>query len=515
MTAAKGGRRRSPRGAAARSPAGPVSHSPPRASKEAGEAGGGLLPGGFTDFRSLIERVCDIIAVQDVNGILRYRSPSAERLLGYAPTEFVGADVTQILHPEDVPRAREAIALALRNPEAPGPVLEVRLRHKDGSWRWFDVVGKALGNASGPPAVVINLHDITERREAKEALLESERRLKEAQVLGRIGDWEFDVETQRIEWSDEVYALFDRDPALGPPTPEEEAGYYPPREAERLRRYARRLIEEGGQIEYDLEAELPSGRRAYFLATMSALRDQSGRTVRLAGTVQDITARKQAEKELRMLSARLAETEEIERSRLARDLHDSAGQILTALNLNLTIIHARCASGVVGDAPKRLDECLKLVDQLAEFVENKMSELRPAVLDDYGLFPALRWYAERYSAQTGIPTEAWGAAIAPRLPAAQETALFRIAQEALTNVAKHARASRVTLTLEALEGATRLTVADDGAGFDVAAARKGRERRGWGLTTMHERALAAGGELRIESAPGQGTRVIAVVRKTS
>ncbi|MBC8264007.1 MAG: PAS domain S-box protein [Anaerolineales bacterium] len=137
-----------------------------------------------------------------------------------------------------------------------------------------------------------------QRVQAEEALRESERRLKEAQALGRIGDWKFDVDNQKITWSDQVFKLYERDPGLGALTPEEEATYYSPEQARTLREYARRSIETGEEFEYDLEVKLSSGRTGYFSACMHPIKDESGRVVELFGTVQDITERKLAEEAL-------------------------------------------------------------------------------------------------------------------------------------------------------------------------------------------------------------------------
>jgi diguanylate cyclase (GGDEF)-like protein/PAS domain S-box-containing protein len=137
--------------------------------------------------------------------------------------------------------------------------------------------------------------EVVQRKQAEEALRESEARLKEAQILGKIGNWEFDLAEQSIEWSDETYRLYERDPAMGPPSVEEEAAYYSPEEAKRLGEYSRSAIEQVRTFEYDLEARLPSGKTAIFTTTMHPVQDATGRIVKLFGTVQDITKQKQAE----------------------------------------------------------------------------------------------------------------------------------------------------------------------------------------------------------------------------
>lgn len=217
--------------------------------------------------------------------------------------------------------------------------------------------------------------------------------------------------------------------------------------------------------------------------------------------------------ELRALAAQLADVQEAERRELARELHDRVGQNLTALGLNLNLIWSRLAETPVGVGPVQsyLDDAQALVEQMAESVRDVMADLRPPLLDEYGLVAALRWYGRRLAAQAGLALRVVGTEPSPRLAMPVESALFRIAQEALTNVAKHAQPTQVTVTVETSEGATRLTIADDGAGFDPAAVVRPANRSGVGLLSIRERAEAVGGHCRIESSPGQGTRVIVEV----
>jgi two-component system sensor histidine kinase UhpB len=155
----------------------------------------------------------------------------------------------------------------------------------------------------------------------------------------------------------------------------------------------------------------------------------------------------------------------------------------------------------------RLDDSLSLVQQTTERIRDVMAELRPPVLDDYGLLSALHWYAEQFTQWVDIDVTVESDGPIPRIERRVETALFRIAQEALTNVAKHAQASSVTVTVKSDGRTVRLLVVDDGVGFDFMHLAERNRGRGWGLLTMAERAEAVGGQCFIESFPGLGTRV--------
>jgi signal transduction histidine kinase len=231
-------------------------------------------------------------------------------------------------------------------------------------------------------------------------------------------------------------------------------------------------------------------------------------------SMRDVTERVRAQEalqqyaeRLRALSAQLAEVAEAERQRLARELHDQVGQNLTALGINLNIVRTHMPVEA-GDAIRsRLDDSLSLVEQTTERIRDVMADLRPSVLDDYGLVAALHWYGEQFARRTGIAVVVEGEEPLPRPATRVESALFRIAQEALTNVAKHAQATHVLVSVQGQGKILRLVVADDGIGFDSGVMAGPGPDHGWGLLTMTERAEAVGGRCRIESLPGQGTRV--------
>jgi signal transduction histidine kinase len=239
------------------------------------------------------------------------------------------------------------------------------------------------------------------------------------------------------------------------------------------------------------------------LDLLTAIADQGAQAIANARLLLET---RQQREQLRALSARLAAAEEAERRRLARELHDQVGQSLTALSINLNLVRSQLPDTSIKEK-QRLDDSLKLVEETAEHIRDVMAELRPAVLDDYGLLAALRWQGERISRFAAVDIVVEGAELSPRLPQAIETALFRIAQEALTNMTRHAQASQARITLEGAAGMARLTLADNGIGFDPERPEAG-ERPRWGLLTMRERIEAVGGRLRVESAPGRGTRVM-------
>jgi signal transduction histidine kinase len=207
------------------------------------------------------------------------------------------------------------------------------------------------------------------------------------------------------------------------------------------------------------------------------------------------------------VSRRMIEALEAERHEVANHLHDLVGQKLAAISINLNIVKGQLLPDQARQIGPRLDDSLKLVEETTESIRDVLAELRPAVLDDFGLAAVLRWYADQFAQRTGVATSVVEEGSGRRLPPTAEHALFRMAQNALANVAKHAHADTAVLTLRTAPHATCLSVADDGKGFDPQAVQPALDH-GWGLMIMRERAAAIGARLSIESAPGQGTRVV-------
>src|SRR5262245_5701695 len=208
---------------------------------------------------------------------------------------------------------------------------------------------------------------------------------------------------------------------------------------------------------------------------------------------------------LQALSSRLLEVQETERRHLARELHDEVGQALTAVKINLQMLQHQ---GQPAASARRLDDSLDMVDRILQGVRQMSLDLRPSLLDDLGLAAALRWYVGAQAQRAGLIAEVVTDSLTDDLSTAAATTCYRVVQEAVTNVVRHARATRISVALARAEGGFELSIHDDGVGFDVTAARR-RALQGtsMGLFGLEERVELAGGRSAIESAPGRGTTV--------
>jgi PAS domain S-box-containing protein len=268
-----------------------------------------------------------------------------------------------------------------------------------------------------------------------------------------------------------------------------------------------------GKIHDNDQATDKDGKILYFHCTANvALRDKRGKPAAVLEVSRNITEQKQTENELRVakerletLSKSLLETLENERRYIARELHDEIGQKLTAIRMNLETMQHSSNSQKRQNSTK---ENITIVESLFQQVRNLSLNLRPSILDDLGLIPALRWYASRIEREAEITIRHIEDFVDYRPSREIETACFRVIQETLTNVMRHAKARQVIVELRHNENELKLSIADDGVGFDVKSAQE-RAVRGesFGLLGMQERVMLLGGTIKIESVQSGGTKV--------
>ena len=261
----------------------------------------------------------------------------------------------------------------------------------------------------------------------------------------------------------------------------------------------------GASIQIEYRIKRPDGGVRWINHRGYPMGDGSGN---VTGIAADITERKQAEESRREYARRLIILEEDLRKRISSELHDDIGQSLAALGLNLGNIGRFLPEGAANDFRTRLEESQALTKEISRTVRHLMGELRPLLLDDFGLAEAIRLHAGLYVNRTGIDVTVQVDPDFPRLEAKKEIALFRIIQEALSNVAKHAAGTKVSVLLRTEGNLVLLFITDDGKGFVPRDAASLPTGSGWGLTIMRERAELVGGKLRLDTAPGEGTTVV-------
>ncbi len=247
---------------------------------------------------------------------------------------------------------------------------------------------------------------------------------------------------------------------------------------------------------------------------ISAVRDARGCLLGYVKVTRDMTDKRRAEEavsqareRLTQLSRQLLEAQELERRRIARETARSTRPVAVLLQLNLQTIQELLRAK---DMAHTLGESITMVERLHEQARNLSLDLRPSLLDDLGLVPALRWHLDRLAQSSGLSVHFAAGDSVGRYPAEVETSCFRIAQEALANVSRHAQATHVSVNLARDAAGLSLRITDDGTGFDVAAARQQATRgRSMGLLSMEERMKLVGGELLIDSRPAKGTTICA------
>lgn len=359
--------------------------------------------------------------------------------------------------------------------------------------------------------------ELAERQRTVAALRESEKQLNLALDAGRIGLWSWQVGTGHAQfssrWKDQ---LGFEDHEIRNDSAEWESRCHPDDLSHLQDLIARYLLNPWPDFTVEYRMRHKDGTWRWFMLHADLELDDFGKPVRMTGSQIDITALKQQQAELastsarlQQLSRRLLQVQELERRHIARELHDEIGQVLTVAKIHLQ--SATFAPEARAILPQ-IEEPIALLDRLLKQVRSLSLDLRPPLLDDLGLVHALHWLTQQHQGRPNTPHVHLATdPLLGRCDPTLETACFRIAQEALTNALRHSRAKNVHIGLEIQDGTLRLTVRDDGIGFDAAAARLRAERSGsLGLLGMHERASLAGGALTLLSAPERGTEVEAI-----
>jgi len=489
----------------------------------------------------MVERSPDgILLIQD--GRIALLNHAAARLLGSAtPDQFRGRSLLDVFQPESHASIQEGLEQLLAGRAI--ALTEAKLLGADGSVTDVEAVGSAIEDDGRSIRIV--LRDITGRKRTEAALRESEERLTMAFAGAQEGVFDWNLETGAVVYSARWKEMLGySDDEIEPHVSAWERLLHPD-DRPRARELDERLTRGVRTYEGEFRLRHKDGHYVHVLSRgLPVRREPDGMVMRIVGTHFDLTERKRAEELLRRaheelearvhertaelalandalreeigqreraerarteLHARLAFAQEDERKRIAREMHDQFGEQLTALELGIGMLKAACADRP--DLREQVERLEVVSQQLDRDIEHLVWELRPTALDDLGLRAALTNYVQNWSKRVDIHARLHTSGLLDdRLPSEAETTLYRIAQEALTNVAKHSRAANVEVILERRPDHVLLVVEDDGVGFDYGKASGAG--RGFGLRGMQERAALGGASLEVESSTGKGTTIL-------
>lgn len=450
----------------------------------------------------------DAIISKDLTGTITSWNAGATRIFGFTPEEVIGRSIT-LLIPSELRDQETDILKRLRCGERIDHFETVRVTK---SGKRLDVsltispIRNSKGRIIGASKVA---RDITERKRFQDALRESQAQLALALESSRTAMFDWDLIELRGKWNEQLAALYQFWPSGEYITREEWHSLLHPDDVGRLVEEVKTAITEKDQFQFEYRTVPPEGEIRWVLSHGRIERDAAGKAVRMIGTHTDITDRKQVEEmaKVREFTGQLLTAQDAERRRLARELHDSAGQIVAALQMQLTPMKTD-AEKLSPAFTAGIGDSLALLQQLSQELRTVSHLLHPPLLDERGLPSALRWYIEGFAERSKIEVELELAEDLGRLPCEMETALFRIVQESLTNIHRHSGSKRACIRVHRSDDNLCLEVQDFGRGMMIPQNNGSSftPRSGVGIQGMHERVRQWNGHFEIQST-GSGTLV--------
>jgi PAS domain S-box-containing protein len=437
------------------------------------------------------------------------------RIFGLQPGKInVAGDAMSFIHPKDQSVVLSIVETAIKNKEPYSSYY--RIVRPGGDVRIVYSHGLIVSDEQGEPIRVFGAtQDVTKRKQAEEALQEAEQKYRDIFENAGEGIFQSTPQGRYIAANPalaRMYGFASPDELIQSRQDISRQVYVDPNRREEFKLQ----IEEQGAVRgFEHEVFRKDGSRLWISVNARAVRDEKGAIQYYEGTAQDINERKAAEEklkatseQLRALSARLQSAREEEGTRIAREIHDELGSALTSLKWDLEEIDKQLSTPLEPSALMSLREKfqtpMKMADLAITSIRRIASELRPSVLDDLGLVAAIEWQAEQFQSRTGIVCQCDCSLEKVELTEQQSTAFFRILQEALTNVLRHAQATKVNIKIKEEKGYFTLSVSDNGKGISES---EKLEQQSLGILGMRERAYLIGGEVSIASAEGQGTVV--------
>jgi PAS domain S-box-containing protein len=477
---------------------------------------------------AIVQSSDDAIVAKDLNGIITNWNSSAERIFGYTEQEVLGKPITIIIPPELQAEETE-ILRRLRAGERIEHFETVRVTKGGRKVRvslTISPVKDATGRVVGASKIA---RDVTGIRQVEQALRESEQRMRFCLEAANIGTWDWDINSGNVRWSENMEKIHGQSPGSFGGNIDAFMNSIGNQDLQRVKQAVQQALEsDDGKFHVEYRYGRQDGSTGWIEANGQVIYDSSKRPIKMMGVCWDISERKwseealqeaheqldarvkdrtseldHAQERLRMLSARLLQLQDNERRRIARELHDTAGQILVALNLNLAPVEEELRRSN-SELARLVTESLRLIEELSRDLRTMSHLLHPPLLDEAGLLSAVRWYVEGFAERSKIQVDLHLDPAVGRLPAELETAIFRVVQECLTNIHRHSGSSWASIAIVREQHNVRVEICDRGKGMSMPV------RPGVGIQGMGERVRQLGGHLEIDSGSG-GTRIAATV----
>lgn len=453
---------------------------------------------------AIVAKALEGILLIDDSGRILQANAAACREFDFTREELLSRSAQSILAPDDRPQFQMFLAQLIADGQFAG---DLRFSRGNGKTRTGEI--RAVAN------VVDGLHllvvrDVTERKRAEDRMRTYGVLMAEAQRMAHVGSWSWDLASNRIQWSDENYRIFGMRPQEAAVTYDQFLLLVHPDDRAQIESLMTQTVRDQLPFDAYFRGLHRDGTVRHLQIRGRLALDLTNRADRIYGVTFDVTDQQRTENSLRdyaerlkQMSHRVVDIQEAERRHLAHELHDEVGQVLSAITLNLNASISSCSPA---NKP-RIEESIKMAETAIAQLRNLSHDLRPAMLDDLGLISTLRWYADRQAERAGFRLQfnatSNGMVLSPQL----EIACYRIVQEALTNVVRHAKAKNVLIYFVLRDEEAELSIQDDGLGFDLSSALQKSSKGGsFGLRGMKERIELLGGQVDIKTGPSKGTR---------
>jgi PAS domain S-box-containing protein len=467
--------------------------------------------------RAIFDNSPLMVSFYDASGRLLFVNREWERVLGWSLAEAQRSDLFSQTYP-DPDRRREVFEFMQK---AEGRWKDFRTRTRDGKMIDTSWVRVPLSDGT---RIGFGL-DLSERKRLERGIKTTEALLAEGEKLSHAGSWVLNLASGKIFWSAEVFRIFGLEPGLETPShplfrellrPADWSAAestIPPEDRPAVQKNFNRAVAERSGFENDHRVVRPDGSVRDVHVVGHPVFGESDELLEYVGVLMDVTERRLAEdrlqksyEELRALSERLRTVRESERARISREMHDEVGQALTALQMDVAWLEKKLSSssGLSKTFSAKFRSMAELIDTTTGAVQRIATDLRPGVLDELGLSAAIEWYIHEFERRAGIACQLRSNVDGAQLDPERATAVFRILQEALTNVARHAGATEVEVSLSADDQRLVLEIKDNGRGISE---DRLPDSRSLGLLGMRERARSLWGDVSIRGDPGRGTLV--------